>query len=156
MSSFVCSDHTILAITQGMHRHRMIEARDRSDVAESLRFINEYQTTKRYARDGETKKWMVECDHRPVTAKARKYPDGEVLAAIGCYLYQIDTCSLHDFDFITMVASVKLLREKILESGTKSGDLLVTNTPWGSSLKVKVEGGEYIDILDLYDWDLAE
>ena len=55
-----------------------------------------------------------------------------------------------------MVASVKLLREKILESGTKSGDLLVTNTPWGSSLKVKVEGGEYIDILDLYDWDLAE
>lgn len=70
MSSFICSDYTILAIVDGMRRHGFIESKKREmmDMATSLRLINEYQTTKRYVKSGTTKRWMVECDHREVTA----------------------------------------------------------------------------------------
>lgn len=155
MSSFVCSDHTILAIVEGMRKYGLIAKKkaESRDMAESLRFINEYQTTKRYIKDGEAKKWMVECDHRPVSAAPRKFTDGEIIAAINCYLYQIDTSPLHDLDFITLIAAVKLLREKICE---QNGAISHT-VQWGSDVweEFDEEAGHYIEVSEKYGWDLA-
>lgn len=154
MSSFVCSDHTILAIVEGMRKYGLIARKkaESRDMCEALRFINEYQTCRRYA-DGHIKEWAVEQDHKPVTAAPREYTDGETIAAINCYLYQIGTGALHDPDFITLVAAVKLLREKIAEQN----DTICHAVQWGSDMWRELDpvAGCYVDVNDKYGWDLA-
>lgn len=157
MSSFVCSDHTILAIVEGMRKYGLIAKKkaESRDMCDALRFINEYQTTKRYIHDGEMRRWMVECDHKPVTATPRKYSDGETLAAIRCYLYQIDTAPLHDFDFITLVSAVKMLQGKIIGAGEAAGTLRRVERHGCTICQERGEAGEWADITDRYGWDLA-
>lgn len=157
MSSYVVSDHTILAIVEGMRRYGLIAKKkaESRDMAESLKLINEYQTTKRYMKPGAMKQWAIEQDHRPVTASPRKYTDGETLAATQCYLYQIEAAPLHDFDFITLVSAVKILRQKIIEAGEASGTLRAIERDGGTCYQEKDESGDFIDIYDLYEWDLA-
>lgn len=157
MSSFVCSDHTILAIVEGMRKYGLIAKKkaESRDMAESLKLINEYQTTKRYMKPGTIKEWAIEQDHKPVTATPRKYTDGETLAAINCYLYQIDTAPLHDFDFITLVSAVKILREKILDAGRAAGTMRAIEKDGSTCYQEKDAYGDFIDVCDLYEWDLA-
>lgn len=157
MSSFICSDYTILAIVDGMRRHGFIESkkRDMMDMATSLRLINEYQTTKRYVKSGTTKRWMVECDHREVTATPRRFGDGEVLAAIACYLYQIDTEPLRDLDFTTIIAVVKMLRDRIIAEGEQAGTIKTDPVHGNRVAYEKQPDGSFRDVLRIYGWDLA-
>lgn len=157
MSSFVCSDHTILAIVEGMRKYGMVAKKkaESRDMAEALRFINEYQTTKRYMKHGEARKWAIEVDHREVRATPRRYSDGEVLAAIECYLYQIDTAPLHDLDFITLIASVKLLKEKVIEAGKAAGGLKEVTEYGAVSIYELCEDDEWHEVTELHGWDLA-
>ena len=156
MSSYVCSDHTILAIVEGMRKYGMIPRKkaDSRDMCESLRFINEVQTCTRYGT-GHMRTWAVEQDHRPVREAPRKYTDGETLAAIACYLYQIDTAPLHDLDFITLVSAVKILREKIVEAGEAAGTLRSETEDGCTRYLERVEGDLFVDVTERYDWDLA-
>ena len=157
MSSFVCSDHTILAIVEGMRKYGLIARKkaESRDMAESLKLINEYQATKRYMKPGTMKQWAIEQDHRPVTATPRKYTDGETLAAISCYLYQLGTGSLHDLDFITLVSAMKILREKITDAGEAAGTIRREIRDGGTVYLERTEGGSFVDVTDRYGWDLA-
>lgn len=153
MSSFVCSDYTVLAIVEGMRKYGLIEKtkRDSHDMAEALRLVNEYMTSKRWNRHEATGKYFIEHNHMPVTATPRKFSDGETIAAIQCYLYQIDTGEAMEFDFITLVAAVKLLRERILESGSVKFEHKF-GAPYYYE---KDEAGNYFEVIELYGWDLA-
>lgn len=157
MSSFVCSDLTILAIVEGMRKYGMIAKKkaESRDMAESLRFINEYMTTKRYIKGGEAKRWMVECDHRPVTATPRKFTDGETVAAVNCYLYQISTGPMQDLDFITLVSAVKTLRNKVMEANEATGAMRrVTRGGFTEYQELTDEYGTYRDVAEVNGWDL--
>lgn len=145
MSSFVCSDYTVLAIVEGMRNHGIIEKtrRDSIDMAEALRVVNEHMTYRR---------WCVgDRNHTPVTADVRPYSDGEVLAAIQCYLYQVETGEAMDFDFITIVSAVKMLREKILE-----GDGFRKGKNGYQEFVDDGYGGYWQNIAEVYEWDLTE
>lgn len=158
MSSFVCSDHTILAIVEGMRNHGMIAKKkaESRDMCEALRLLNEYQTCTRYGKRGEqVTRHMVERNHQPVTERPRKYSDGETIAAINCYLYQIDTEPLRDFDLITLVSAVKLLRDRIAEAGEAAGTMRRVEKRGSTEYFEVSEYGDLLNIYDIYDWDLA-
>lgn len=153
MSSFVCSDYTVLAIVEGMRNHGIIEKtrRDSIDMAEALRVVNEHMTCKRWKLDQQLGKWALQQNHMPVTADVRPYGDGEVLAAIQCYLYQVETGEAMDFDFITIVAAVKMLREKILE-----GDGFRKGKDGYQEFVDDGYDGYWQNIAEVYEWDLTE
>lgn len=129
----VVSDHTILAIVQGMRAHRIInrgkaEARD---MATALRLVNEYQASPQMPRA------QVEFHHREVTAIPREYSNEETIWACMAYLRQCtgrgDTVAdtthrpLDDFE-ITCIAAVEMLQQRATEWGLSQGMLRDTNT----------------------------
>ena len=86
MSSFVVSDHTVLAIVEGMRRYGLIEKENRpsKDMAEALRFMNEYMTSIRYNKNSAVGIHAIESNHEEVKSKSRPFCDGEILAACNC------------------------------------------------------------------------
>ena len=156
MSSFVCSDHTILAIVEGMRKYGLV-SRNRAeskDMCEALRLVNEYMTSKRYSRHEATGRYFIECNHREVTAIPRDYTDGETIAAIECYLYQVETGEAMDFDFITLVSAVKMLRDRITEAneGIREAEDMGHCRIW----QERDEWGKWHNVTSLYEWDLTE
>lgn len=134
MSSFVTSDYTVLAIVEGMRKYGLISKskRESKDMADALRVVNEFMTTKRYDKSSETGKWALYMNHEEVTAIPRAFTDAEVLQACDCWLYQVETGKAMSFDFITLVSAVKMLKDE-----------LVTANKQANTLKVKCYFGEY-------------
>ena len=101
-------------------------------MADALRVVNEYMTTKRYDRNSETGKWAIYMSHQEVTAVPREFTDAEILQACDCWVYQVDTGEPMDFDFITLVSAVKMLKETLIAANKKA-----------ETVKVKCYFGEY-------------
>lgn len=166
MSSYVTSDHTVLAIVEGMRKYKLI-GKGRADawaMTEALRFMNEHMTTKRYADHSQINDHALCCNHQPVTSLPREYDDGEMLAACRCWRYQVDcdTRKLQTqigdgdgFDFLTIFEAVKLLEKKIVSACKANGSLKV-KCYFGEYKYFFERGGEYVEMHELYGWDLEE
>lgn len=159
MSSFVVSDHTVLAIVEGMRRYGLIEKKNRpcKDMAEALRFMNEYMTACRYSKNSAVGLHAIESNHLEVTSKSRPFYDGEILAACNCWLYQVDTGDPMDFDFLTIFESVKLLRKKLI-SECKANKTLKVRCYFGDYKYFFLDPDvkDFVDMYERYGWDLCE
>lgn len=177
MSSFVCGDHTILAIVQGMRAFGMISKRSKAealDTAEALRVINEVRANPKWTKcetlpEGASDEdkaalrssgysrlaFFLHLYHRPVEATVRDYCTGEILQACECWLYQVDTDAPSDFDYLTMIAAVKELKKKILAKGIEDGNLKRVNRGFLGWKTYENQDGEWVDIAKAYAWDAA-
>lgn len=158
MSSFVTSDYTVLAIVEGMRKYKLISKsrREAKDMADALRVVNEYMTTKRYDRNSETGKWAIYMNHQEVTAVPREFTDAEILQACDCWVYQVDTGEPMDFDFITLVSAVKMLKETLI-AANKKAETVKVKCYFGEYryFFLDKESGEFVDSRKV-GWDLAE
>lgn len=147
MSSFVCTDYTILAITKGMLDESLIDRQDTREVANALRVVNEFQTAGRHSEL---------MNHKPVNMRnIRKFTDEEIFQSCKCWLYQVDTDVSHQLDFTTLICSVKMLAEKIENRNIRQGAW--KHAHWFGMKKVLIlsNNGEWNEISKTVDWDLA-
>lgn len=158
MSSFVTSDYTVLAIVEGMRKYGLISKskRESKDMADALRVVNEFMTTKRYDKSSETGKWALYMNHEEVTATPRAFTDAEVLQACDCWLYQVETGEAMSFDFITLVSAVKMLKDELI-AANKEANTVKVKCYFGKYryFFLDEETGEFVDSRKS-GWDLAE
>lgn len=158
MSSFVTSDYTVLAIVEGMRKYGLISKskRESKDMADALRVVNEFMTTKRYDKSSETGKWALYMNHEEVTAIPRAFTDAEVLQACDCWLYQVETGEAMSFDFITLVSAVKMLKDELV-AANKQANTLKVKCHFGEYryFFLDEETGEFVDSRKV-GWDLTE
>ena len=158
MSSFVTSDYTVLAIVEGMRKYGLISKskRESKDMADALRVVNEFVSTKRYDKSSETGKWALYMNHEEVTAIPRAFTDAEVLQACGCWLYQVETGEAMSFDFITLVSAVKMLKDELV-AANKQANTLKVKCYFGEYryFFLDEETGEFVDSRKV-GWDLTE
>lgn len=136
---FVVSDQTILAIVQGMQRYGLLPETYDDEVevggkvvtrpvhmgtreairytATALRVVNEYQVadTDTLFR-GPDGRWVARVvPHVGVDMRKRgNHTDAEVMQACNCWLGQVRCGKPMDLDFLTVTATVRLLRERVL------------------------------------------
>lgn len=158
MSSFIASDYTVLAIVEGMRKYGLISKsrRESKDMADALRVVNEFMTTKRYDKSSETGKWALYMNHEEVTAIPRAFTDAEVLQACDCWLYQVETGEAMSFDFITLVSAVKMLKDELV-AANKQANTLKVKCYFGDYryFFLNKETGEFVDSREA-GWDLTE
>lgn len=158
MSSFVTSDYTVLAIVEGMRKHKLISKskRESKDVADALRVMNEYMVNAKLT-EHEVKgsaRWVTELQHKDVEAIPRKFTDGEMLAACESYIKQVDNGKQMIFDFITLLEAVEMLKQKVIAAG--KADKTIKAKCFFGNYKYYVDDGtgEFVEIHKLYGWDL--
>lgn len=157
-TSFVTSDYTVLAIVEGMRKYGLVSKskRDSEDMANALRVVNEFMSTKRYSKNSETGKWALYMNHMKVTATPRDFTDAEVLQACDCWLHQVDTGEAMSFDFITLVSAVKMLKDELI-TVNKEANTVKVKCYFGEYryFFLDEETGEFVDSRKA-GWDLAE
>ena len=131
---FVVSDYTIMAIVTGLNDYGLLQFDD-SDMnltealkmaANSLRIVNEYQiadtnTVKPKEKDEPRDYPLVA--HIPVKISSRrKFTDAERMQACNAWLAQVDNGKPMDFDFLTIMETVKMLKKKMAKANYESGD----------------------------------
>lgn len=147
MSSFVCSDHTVLAICEGMSRYGYINEDDIPEMADALRIINERMTAGRYCEDA---------GHAPVDCgTARGYRDHEIRTSCQCWLYQCDGGPRMSLDEITVHASVRQLIKRIEAENIGSGKWQLRAYLGMPTLLAVGEDGFLRAVDDLSEWDLT-
>ena len=108
MSSYVCSDQTIMAAAEGLARYYGC-GDDGLWLADLLRRTNE--TASNLRRGGET-------EHRPVDlTKHRRYDDLEIIGACRCLAYQLDESAA----FADVCDRLRAVAETLKEEGAQEG-----------------------------------
>lgn len=132
-NGFVVSDYSIMAMVKGLQDFGFIEptGQDRRDAAEALRTVNEYQLA-----DTDTVQPKVKGEKRIQTRIAHKrvkrsckrnFSQSEIVAACNCWLAQVDNGKPTDFDFLTIIATIKMLVNRIVEAAVDSGEFVTKN-----------------------------
>ena len=165
MSVMIVSDHTDLAIAQGMASQGWIDGPDVHDMAELLRLLNEVSYRVRY-RDSLTEE---ETRHYPITTDARAYTDEEVYQCCRCFLYQIEGIEPKTTGeprdrmeaLRTVLDGVGRLAEALKASHLKDGTWK-TETYLGTEVLFVPDGTTWMDgtpsladISSVVEWDLA-
>lgn len=134
MSGYVLSDYSIMAIVTGLDDYGLLQF-DEADMsttealkmaAESLRIVNEYQITDTNTVQpkvkGEPRDYPLVA-HIPVKiSHRRKFTDAERMQACNAWLAQVDNGKPMDFDFITIMETVKQLVNKMSKANHESGE----------------------------------
>ena len=132
-NGFIVSDYSIMAIVKGLQEHGFIEptGQDRRDAAEALRTVNEYQladtNTVEPKTKGEKRISKAVAHKRVKRSCKRNFSQSEIVAACNCWLAQVENGKPTDFDFLTIIATVKMLVQRIVESAVESGEFVTKN-----------------------------
>ena len=132
-SGFVVSDYSIMTIVKGLQDFGFIEptGQDRRDAAESLRVVNEYQladtNTVQPKVKGEKRIQRKVAHKRVKRSCKRNFSLSEIVAACNCWLAQVDNGKPTDFDFLTIIATVKMLVKQVVEAAVESGEFATKN-----------------------------
>lgn len=147
-SGYVVSDYSIMAIVTGLFEYGLattsydeticIDGKEITSTveldmtealkmtAESLRVVNEYQTvdtnTVQPKVKGEARDYPLVA-HVPVKiSHRRKFTDAERMQACNAWLAQVDNGKPMDFDFLTIMETVKQLVKKMTKANHESGE----------------------------------
>lgn len=133
-NGYVVSDYTIMAIVTGLNDYGLLQYDEANmsltealkTAAESLRIVNEYQITDTNTvqpkTKGEPRDYPLVA-HIPVkVSHRRKFTDTERIQACNAWLAQVDNDKPMDFDFLTIMETVKQLVKKISKANHESGE----------------------------------